>query len=165
MDVTEQTRKAVWDGMLDTARMLRYADAMEQRYSRRRTWMRIILSIAASGGIANFLGALPSEASLVFGLAVGIVVAVDFATDYSGKLSKLMYTKMESAALLAEWEQVWLDIQTYRSEEDEIRERSKKLVEQLMRATSPMASDMRTDRKVNEEASSSAYADIALRYS
>jgi hypothetical protein len=158
------TRRAIWDGMLDAARMARYADAMEQRYAKQRKWVRIVLSLAASGGIVTFMSELPRVASLGFGFAVGVAVAADFAMDYSAKLAKLMYTKMECSALLSEWQALWLDVETHRCEEDESRRRNDKLLERLTRTTAPMASEMHTDPSVNKETTEGAYSDIALRF-
>ena len=50
------TRQLVWDNMLDAARMHRYADAMERKYAKQRHWVRIMLSLAASGGIVTLGG-------------------------------------------------------------------------------------------------------------
>ena len=158
------TRQLVWDSMLDAARMHRYADAMERKYAKQRHWVRIMLSLAASGGIVTFLGRLPDAASVLFGLMVGAVVAVDFAMDYSSKLAKLMYAKMECSALLAEWEELWVDMQTYRCGEGEARRRNKGLLDRLDRAIAPMVSDVRTDLGVNEETTASAYSDLSMRF-
>ena len=163
-DISDVTRRAIWDGMLDAARMLRYAEAMEQKYARQRRWVRIALSMAATAGVANFLGELPNWVSLAFGSIVGVSIAVDSAMDYSGKLAKLMYAKMECAVLLSDWEALWLDVQTYRLGEEAARQRHGQLDQRLARTTAPMAADMSTDARVNEGTSRDAYADIQMRF-
>lgn len=165
MDVTPATRKAVWDGLIDAARMQRYAISLDRRYARQRLAVRLVLSLSASGGVATFLGALPEWAPLVFGLAVGVSVAFEFTMDYSTKLAKLMYTKLESAALLLEWEELWLDIETYACSEEDARERNRNLLRQLNRTSTPVTSDLHVSDKVNREVSEHAYSDMALRFS
>lgn len=158
------TRQLIWDSMLDAARMHRYADAMERKYARQRNWVRFVLSLAATGGVVTFLGQLPDAASVLFGLMVGAAVAVDFAMDYSSKLAKLMYAKMECSALLTEWEDLWVDIQTCRCRENDARRRNKGFLDRLDRAIAPMASDMHTDLGVNEETTANAYSDLSMRF-
>lgn len=158
------TRQVIWDSMLDAARMHRYADAMERKYARQRNWVRFLLSLAATGGVVTFLGRLPDTVSVLFGLMVGAVVAVDFAMDYSSKLAKLMYAKMECSALLTEWEDLWVDMQTRKCEESDARRRNKGLLDRLDRAIAPMVSDMHTDRSVNEETTENAYSDLSMRF-
>ena len=162
--VSPLTRQAIWNGMLDAARMVRYADAMEQRYAKQRKWVRIVLSLGASAGIAAFLSELPEAVSLVFGLAVGVAVALDFTTDYSGKLAKLMYAKMECSALLSEWEALWIAVETHRYSESESQRLHARLLERLNQATAPMAADMHTDPGINRESSRDAYHDVSTRF-
>ena len=162
--VSPLTRQAIWNGMLDAARMVRYADAMEQRYAKQRKWVRIVLSLGASAGIAAFLSELPEVVSIVFGLAVGVAVALDFTTDYSGKLAKLMYAKMECSALLSEWEALWLAIETHGCSESESQRLHTRLLERLNQATAPMAADLHTDPGINRESSRDAYHDVSTRF-
>lgn len=52
--VTEATRRAVWNDLLDVSRVARYAEAMGSQYRVRHLSIHFGLLVAASGSMATF---------------------------------------------------------------------------------------------------------------
>ena len=60
--VSEQTRNDIWQGLLDAARLDRYYEALAERYRQRHLALRILLLLAAIGGMVSLLEVLPRVA-------------------------------------------------------------------------------------------------------
>lgn len=57
--VTGATRNAVWQEMLDVARLVRYYDRMARWQQQRHLGIRIVLFASATAGVASAIDALP----------------------------------------------------------------------------------------------------------
>ena len=75
VSVTDSTRNAVWQEMLDTARLVRYYDAMSSRQQRWNRGVRLVLLASATAGIAAGMNALPESFRVVSGAVIGVLVA------------------------------------------------------------------------------------------
>ena len=84
--VTEQTRNAVWQELLDVARLVRYYEALSDRHRRNHIIVRFLLLVAAASGIAALLDQLPAIAQLIAGGLIAVLVVWDFVSDYAKKL-------------------------------------------------------------------------------
>ena len=164
MAVTNETRRAVWDELLDVARVIRYAESMESRYRVYHGSLRFSLLLSASGSVAALLEALPANWQLYFGLAIGALVSADFMFDYATKIAILSSTKRECQELEAEWQQLWLDVDSPASADSDIRPRSVELGRGLARATMAMDTQVRVNTKTNERCTEAAYKVTAARY-
>lgn len=63
---TSQTRNAVWQELLDTARLVRYYEALSNRYRRYHWAVRFVLLLSASSGIVALLDLLPESSANPF---------------------------------------------------------------------------------------------------
>ena len=163
--VTEATRHAVWDEMLDAARMTRYAESMESRYRTLHWIVRFSLLLSASGSAATILGMLPDGwPRLLPNLAIAFLVAWDFMSGYATKIAVLNSAKRECQDLETEWRELWLDVDSPAATDAEVRERNKELSRRLARATSPMDVEVRVHQKINVASTADAYTVTAARH-
>ena len=164
MSVRAEIRHAVWDDMLDAARMARYAESMESHYRTCHTVVRFGLLLSASGSVAAFLNALPHGSQLYFSVAVSVLVAWDFMSDYANKIAVLGSTKRECQELETEWRDLWLDVDSPESTDLDVQRRNRELSRRLGRATIPMDVQVKVDAKKNEICTRDAYKVTEARY-
>ena len=164
MAVTDETRRAVWNDLLDVARVIRYAEDMESRYRFLHGLVRFSLLLSASGSVAAFLEALPADWQLYFGVAIGALVAADFMFDHATKIALLSATKRECQELETEWRQLWLDVDSPASADPGIRQRSVDLGRRFARATMAMDAQVRVNARANERCTEAAYKITAERH-
>ena len=162
--VTEATRRAVWNDLLDVSRVARYAEAMGSQYRVRHLFIRLGLLVAASGSMATLLDAIGGHWRIGFGLAVAALIAADFMFDYATKIAVLSSTKRECNVLEAEWRELWLDVDSPESTDAEIRRRNRELVRQFERATSPMDEQVRVSHRTNVRCTRAAFEVTRERY-
>ncbi len=147
--VTEATRRAVWNDLLDVSRVARYAEAMGSQYRVRHLFIRLGLLVAASGSMATFLDAIGGHWRIGFGLAIAVLIAVDFMLDYATKIAVLNSTKRECNVLETEWRELWLDVDSPESTDAGIRCRNRELLRHFERATAPMDEQVPVSNRTN----------------
>ncbi len=162
--VTEATRRAVWNDLLDVSRVARYAEAMGSQYRVRHLSIRLGLLVAAPGSMATLLDAIGGQWRIGFGLAIAVLIAADFMLDYGTKIAVLSSTKRECNVLEAEWRELWLDVDSPESTDAEIRRRNRELGRQFERATSPMDEQVRVSHRTNVRCTRAAFEVTRERY-
>lgn len=70
MAVSEETRAAVWNGLLDTVRWHRYYDALSRRYGRRERLHRFVLAALGAGALGILVEFIPAEGISVIGVGI-----------------------------------------------------------------------------------------------
>ena len=103
---TEQTRNAVWQELLDVARLVRYYEVLSDRHRRNHSIVRFLLLAAAASGIAALLDVLPASVQLIAGGLVALLVVWDFIADYAKKATVLHALSLECSALEIEWREL-----------------------------------------------------------
>ena len=160
---TDQTRNAIWQGLLDIARLVRYYEALSDRYRRNHFTIRLLLLIAATGGVAALLELLPEGVQLLAGALVAVLVALDFVTDYAKKAAILHAISIECSALEIEWQGLWGDLDNLG--DTEAREHHARLSRRLANITGAAGhADIREDQKLNEQCEAAAYRVIQDQY-
>ena len=165
--VTEQTRNAVWQELLDVARLVRYYEALSDRHRRNHIIVRFLLLVAAASGIAALLDQLPAIAQLIAGGLIAVLVVWDFVSDYAKKAAVLHVISLECSALEVEWRELWADINDNESNttDAEARGKNRKLALRISEVTGWAGhADIREDRKLNEKCEETAYRVVADWY-
>ena len=161
--VTEQTRNAVWQELLDVARLVRYYEALSDQHRRNHLIVRFLLLAAVAGGIAALLDLLPAMAQLVAGGLIALLVAWDFVSDYAKKAAILHAISIECSAMEIEWQALWLELETI--SDAEARRENTRLSRRIVDVTGWAGqADIREDRKLNEECEKTAYRVVTDRY-
>lgn len=161
--VAEQTRNAIWQELLDVARLVRYYEALSDQHRRNHLIVRFLLLAAAAGGIAALLDLLPAMAQLVAGGVIALLVAWDFVSDYAKKAAILHAISTECSAMEIEWQALWLELENI-SDADARRENTR-LSRRIADVTGWAGqADIRENRKLNEECEKAAYLVVTDRY-
>ena len=161
--VSEQVRNAVWQDMLDVARVIRYYDALSDRYKHNQAVIRFLLLIAVAGGIGALLDLFPEIAQLISGGLVALLVAWDFISDYARKAAILHVISIECSALEIEWQSLWFKIETL--DDDTALNENTRLLRRISDVTGWAGqANIREDRKLNEECERVAYEVMEARY-
>ena len=161
--VGEQTRNDIWQGLLDAARMVRYYEALSERYRRRHLAHRILLLLAAIGGMASLLEVLPRVIQLAAGLAIIALVALDFAFNLARKTSVLNLVNIECTALANEWKSLWASLE--RVSDDDARHENDRLERRLVKVTGWAGhAEVGVDDALNEKCERVAYKVMSEEY-
>ena len=86
---SDATRSAVWQEMLDAARLVRYYDRMASRQQRRYLGVRLVLLVSAVAGVAAATNALPEVIRVASGTVIAMLVVWDSHADYANKAAVL----------------------------------------------------------------------------
>lgn len=161
--VSEQTRNDIWQGLLDAARLDRYYEALAERYRQRHLALRILLLLAAIGGMVSLLEVLPRVAQLVAGLAIIVLVALDFAFNLARKTSVLNLINIECTALGNEWKSLWASLD--RISDDDACCENDRLARRLVKVTGwARHAEVGVDDALNEKCERVAYKVISEEY-
>ena len=163
--VTDQMRSIVWQEYLDAARLVRYYEALSDKYRRNHLIVRFLLLAAAASGIAALLDLLPAIAQLLATALVALIVAWDFVSDYAKKAAVLHTISIECSELESEWQQLWTEINDDALSTVEVLHRNNRLSRRILGVTSWAGlADIREDQELNEKCAESAYRVMVDRY-
>ena len=165
--ITNETRNAIWQELLDVARLVRYYEAMSDRYRRNHLTVRFCLFLAASGEVIVLVGLFPETVrSLVGTLLAGliaIIVAWDFVCDYAKKAAVLQTISMECSRVEIEWKALWDEISTLN--DDDALQRNTQLARRISEITGWAGqASINEDRKLNQECTTAAYKVMGDKY-
>ncbi len=171
MNVTEQTYNAIWQEMLDVARLERYYARLRDRYLVKHQISRSILLIFAGVGVSAVVSHLisgTSEWEIIAGLAsatvIAVCVVVDFASQSSRKLGILQAIATEINHISGELTHLWDSILNL--PESEVVEEKYKLEKRLTQVTSWAGlADIKVNNKLNVECAQDAYQFMEEKYS
>ncbi len=163
--VSDQTRNAVWQDILDAARLVRYYETLADRHRFKHWLIRFLMLAAAAGGVAALLELLPSIAQLVAGGLIALLVVWDSISDYAKKAAVLHAISLECSSLENEWRELWLDIENEATDEADARARNNRLARRMDDVTAWAGhADIRENTRLNEECEAAAYRVVVDRY-
>ncbi len=162
--VTSSTRHAVWNEMLDAARLSRYAERMESRYRAAQLLMRSGLLLSATASVATLLEALPDAWHVFWNVAIAILIIWDFVMDYATKIAVLNAARRECQLLENDWHDLWQNVDAEGSTDGDIRRQNSDLARRLHRAVAPMDVHVKVSEKINKATTADAYKVTEARY-
>ena len=161
--VSEQTRHDVWQELLDAERLVRYYEVLAKRHRRWHLAIRFSLLLAATSGVASLLKVLPQSVQLIAGLALTVLVALDFALNAAGKTAVLNLIKIECRALGNEWKNLWAGLEHIG--DDEARRENGRLARRLAEVTGWAGqAEVGDDDALNEQCEQVAYKVMSEDY-
>ena len=110
MNVSEQTRNEVWQGLPDAARLEGYYVALSDRHRRNHRRLRFALLVAAAGDISTFLNLLPEDFQWIAEIAsapIVVFVIRDLVSDDAKKAAILHTISVECGDLENQWRDSW----------------------------------------------------------
>ncbi len=165
--ITEQTRKDIWDELLDVARLVRYYEKLSDKHRLNYQFFRFLLLASAVSGVAAMLELFPENIrqhiQIFAGGVIALIVAWDMATNYAKKVAVLHAISCEISILEIEWRDLWAEA----NEADDalIRSKNRLLAKKLSEVTGWAGKeDIRENRKLNEECESIAHRVVPEKY-
>ena len=160
--ISDQTRGAIWQGLLDMARWSRYYDATARRYHVHRNILRILLAFLGIATGFTLVDVIPTSFVVAPGLAILAVTIWDLVVDPGKTAAMLGSVSREFSDLETEYRNLWESVYADRMEEDEAVSRSEEIMRRAAAASNRL--DIHTDNKTNERCAVAAYEAEAIRY-
>ena len=160
--ISDQTRGAIWQGLLDMARWSRYYDATARRYQLHRNILRIMLAFLGIATGVTLVDVIPTSFVVAPGLAILAVTIWDLVVDPGKTAAMLGSVSKDFADLETEYRNLWESVYADRIAEDEAVNRSEDIMRRAIAAANRL--DIHTDNKTNERCAEAAYEAEANRY-
>ena len=163
--VTGATRNAVWQEMLDAARLVRYYDRMARQQQQRHRAIRIVLFASATAGMASAIDALPEAVRIASGALVALLVAWDFLADYANRAAILGVIRGECGEVEDELHDLWGGVQSGSVDDGGTRRALSILKRRVTRVTARAgAANVSTDERLNVRCEEDAFRALSDRY-
>lgn len=161
--MTATTRKAVWIGLLNADRQVRYYGELSDRYSK---WSRgILIALAVSGSVEATLVFKEAWSPLIILFAVAVAAFSIWAavSDYAKKAAILSSINRDCSYLETQWQDLWGRID--RIDEDLALQESRKLEQRLIDATKRAADvGVHEDQELNKKSWVNACKVVSQNY-
>lgn len=105
--MTTQNRDAIWNGLLDVARLDRYYSALATRFQRRHVGFNFFIAISSLGAATILLVEWPQWISALFFLAVAGMVTWTHYAEYSKKATIALMVSKQCRELGISWRELW----------------------------------------------------------
>ena len=167
MLVNQTTRNAIWQELLDVTRLVRYYDALSDKYRNKHFIVRLLLFLAASGEILTLLSLFPDNIEQSIGLLAGFFIAVlvawDFVCDYAKKAAVLHTISIECSRLETEWKSLWNELGNM--SDSEALQKNKDLAIRISEITGWAGqAGINEDPKLNQKCTMDTYNVIREKY-
>ena len=160
--ISDQTRGAIWQGLLDMARWSRYYDATARRYQLHRNILRILLAFLGIATGVTLIDVIPTSFVVAPGLAILAVTIWDLVVDPGRTAAMLGSVSKEFSDLETEYRNLWESVYADRIAEDEAVIQSEIMMRRAAAAANRLG--IYTDTKTNERCAVAAYEAEASRY-
>lgn len=164
--VTDQTRNAVWQNLLDAERYVRYFGALADRFQTRHRLLRYTLLVSVIVEATVFIPNMPDILFIVLTAALGIVIiglaAWDAVSDYGKNAAVLTLVTADCALLKNEWDELWMDIETFAVDEPQARDRRRGLERRL--SVVAERTNVNLDESLNDSCEEEAFKVVEQRY-
>lgn len=155
-------REQVWNGILDTDRLIRYYGALADKYARFHRWISFGIISLSGGAVATLLSAVAelmpvnvgAAISALFFLVVASLGAIALVWDFSAKAATARSFRVQYGYLAVEWEVLWYD-GPIPEKIDDLKMRYERIVGN---------DDLPLDRKLHDRAESDAYESLPQLY-
>ena len=164
--VSEQCRMAAWQTLLETARVVRYYDAMSKRYSTYEHCLSVVLGISGAGGVISLVAFFvddPEPWMRLWGAGMVAVVIVNLVLKPGGKAMLLAVVRSRLDEQELRSRDLWLRIDTDELDDAQVREE----VNRIMRAANEVmqiSSTISTAKRLNQRCTEQTYIAEADRY-
>ena len=161
--VSDQTRNDIWQELLDSDRLVRYYEALANRYQRLHSLTLLLLGVSAASSFAAILDLFPDVVQLFASALVGITAVWMFIADYAKKAAVAHVISFQCRRLDLDWKDLWAAVESI--DEAEARRRLGDLSNQMNIATQRSSDAGIVDnRRLNEECEALAFKTVQERY-
>ena len=100
-------RERVWEGILNTDRMIRYFSSLRRKNRTIHSWMVRGTVIGASGAVVSLLAQAPGPVAAAVLFVVSVLTIWASIADYSGKAAMAAAIASQYEDLAVEWKNLW----------------------------------------------------------
>ena len=163
--VSDTTRNAVWQELLDAARLARYYASLADRHLRKCRINRFLLMAAATCGIVGLLDPGLAFMQQAGAAAVAILVVCDFFGDFAKKAAVLHTICIECNRLESQWQDLWLEIDRPDLEDADALRQCEMLGQRLIDVTGQAGFvGVTVDAKLNQTCAADTYKVMRERF-
>lgn len=163
--VSDTIRNAVWQELLDAARLVRYYASLADRHRRKRRIIQLLLMAAAASGIVGVLDPVPAIMQPTAIAAIAILVAWDFFGDYARKVAVLHVICIECNRIETQWQTLWLEIERPDLEDADAIRQCEMLGQRLNEVTGQAGMvGIQVDAQLNKTCAEDAYKVMRERF-
>ena len=163
--VTDQTRDAAWQTLLEAARSFRYYDALAKRYSTYELCLSFVLGVSGAGAVLSVVDifvADPEPWVRIWGAGMVVVILVNFLAKPGAKAALLAVTRERLSQQETRARTLWLNIDTPDMTDE-------KALREMGEIAQAMTHDMQlsgvpTVDKLNQRCTEETYDAERLRY-
>ncbi len=164
MNASPHIRNAVWQALLDAARLTQYYSALWNKYARIRLILKILMLVAAAGSFAAFMDIAPELTQLIVALLITFAVAYDSVTDHSRKVATLKIVSRDCARLESELRFLWTEVERGALDDDDVLARVRELEAEMRDATARAEQmEIRVDERLHNKSTMRAYSIVENR--
>ena len=127
MKITKITRTQAWNNMLDIERSLRYCDKMHQFYKGFYFCSNSLLLLLGASSIAVLLSQLPHLYVVIINGIASFVAIINLVTNSGQNISNMRHLQERLSVLHNDYRNLWLNIENYKVDNDEVLEELSKL--------------------------------------
>ena len=104
--ISPETRRQVWQGLLDAERLVLYYGALADRNRRKHLFLRTVLLLAAITGAASLVK-LPGGIAVASSVVVTLAITFDFVFDFGGKAKVLHMVTVTFLRGIEDYDVLW----------------------------------------------------------
>lgn len=164
--VTDQTRNAAWQMLLEAARYVRYYDAMAKRYSTYELCLSFALGISGAGAVLSVVDVFvadPTPWIRVWGAVMVVVILINFLAKPSARAALLGAVRERLVQQEVRARKLWLNIDTPDMTDENARQEVAEIA-QAMSLDVQLSSGVPTAGKLNQRCTEETYDSEKLRY-
>ena len=161
--VSQETRNDVWQEILDSARMIRYYEALAARYHRKHVWTMCVLIGSGASAFVAFLDVLPEVIQLIATATIGVLAAWVLLTGYEKKAAIAHSISHRCRQLDVDLRELWANLREL--DDAEARKKLNVVAKEINNETSrSVDAGITENRKLNETITETAYKTVKERY-
>ena len=162
MATSEDTRAAIWNGLLDATRYHRYFDLLSQRYEKMEKVHRGIMAVFGIGALGSFFDFMPVWGLPTIGFVIFVLTIWNLVDNPAKKAALANLAVGRITILENEQRHLWERVQQGAIEDVEALSLNGGIQREIEIALRDI--DLRTDDRVNTESAKGAYAVESDRY-
>lgn len=166
--MNDSTRNAIWQGLLDLDRLVRYYSLLSTKYHRRQKGIRTVILVATLSGVAGLAAPLPFWVAPVSVTAVAMAVLFE-SYDRTGEratVSDILVYRYRKA--MSDWTALWDATEAGLLSDPEVLQRKHELMARVQETMGDLDDRLRLgafgDGRLNEKAAEDAYAVLERQY-
>lgn len=159
---SEDTRAAIWNGLLDATRYHRYFDLLSRRYEKAEKFHRFVMAAFGIGALGSFFDFMPTWIFPVIGCVIFVLTIWNLVDNPAKKTALANLALGRIAELEHEQRHLWERVQQGRIDDMEALGLNRGIQKEIESALRDI--DLRTNDRANIESAKGAYTVESDRY-